>query len=414
VKMDANSILLRDGEDGLRRHFDSRISKFVPVADERSEPDNLEPLDLIDPRTLAGRPVPPREWHARNLIPHRTVTLLTGDGGTGKSLLALQLSVATVLRKTWIGREVTGGRALYLSAEDDQDEVHRRLDDICAGEGGSLEDLGDLRILPLAGLDAVLAAPQGKSSIIAGTRLWQRLQNACETFRPRLVILDTSADLYAGEENNRAQVRQFIGMLRGLALRLDLTVVLLSHPSLTGISSGTGLSGSTAWNNSVRSRLYFRRVISQDGIEADPDLRILETMKSNYGQTGEQISVRWQMGRFVADILQSPDAYEQVTAAIRTDRLFLDLVQAYTAEGRPVSAAPSPNFAPSVFAKDPRANGTSKAALATAMNRLFEAGRIRVESYGPPSRRLSRLLINTDTPQPKRENDPSNALQTSS
>ena len=43
---------------------------------------------------LDSKPVPAREWLVRELIPHRTVTLLSGDGGTGQSLLALQLAVA--------------------------------------------------------------------------------------------------------------------------------------------------------------------------------------------------------------------------------------------------------------------------------------------------------------------------------
>src|SRR5688500_3297013 len=84
-------------------------------------------LDLITPATLGGLPVPPRDWHVEPVIPHQTVTLLSGDGGTGKSLLALQLAVATALGSSWINRTVAGGRALYLSAEDDMDEVHRRL-----------------------------------------------------------------------------------------------------------------------------------------------------------------------------------------------------------------------------------------------------------------------------------------------
>src|SRR3712207_8191309 len=43
------------------------------------------------------------------------------------STLALQLGVATAARRPWIGRQVVGGRAAYLSAEDDIDELHRRL-----------------------------------------------------------------------------------------------------------------------------------------------------------------------------------------------------------------------------------------------------------------------------------------------
>ena len=38
--------------------------------------------------------MPPREWLVDALVPMKTVTLFSGDGGTGKSLLALQLAVA--------------------------------------------------------------------------------------------------------------------------------------------------------------------------------------------------------------------------------------------------------------------------------------------------------------------------------
>ena len=55
-------------------------------------------------RASQGRPVPERQWLVPDLIPDRTVTLLSGDGGTGKSLLALQLAVAAATGGRWIGR----------------------------------------------------------------------------------------------------------------------------------------------------------------------------------------------------------------------------------------------------------------------------------------------------------------------
>ena len=63
---------------------------------------------------------------------------------------------------------------------------------------------------------------------------------ACD-IRPKLIVLDNAADIYGGNENDRAQVRQFIGLLRGMAIASGAGVLLTSHPSLTGISTGTGL-----------------------------------------------------------------------------------------------------------------------------------------------------------------------------
>src|SRR6202008_3520491 len=119
-----------------------------------------------------------------------------------------------------------------------------------------------------------------------------------EDLGPALVVYDTLADLFAGNENSRPQARQFVQMLRGLALRTRSPALLLSHPSLTGLSSGTGTSGSTAWSNSARSRLYL-----EYQNEGDPDVRILKTMKSNYARIGAEIRLRWHNGIFVPDAL---------------------------------------------------------------------------------------------------------------
>ena len=47
------------------------------------------PLPVTGASALAKRTVARREWLVDGLIPARNVTLLSGDGGVGKSLLAL-------------------------------------------------------------------------------------------------------------------------------------------------------------------------------------------------------------------------------------------------------------------------------------------------------------------------------------
>ncbi len=106
--------------------------------------------------SLMGRPVPPREWLVDGLVPQKTVTLFRGDGGTGNSLLALQLAVAVASETGWIGKVVSGGRVIYLSAEDDE-ELHRRTFDIVRAAGLSFEELDCLTLRSLACEDALLA-----------------------------------------------------------------------------------------------------------------------------------------------------------------------------------------------------------------------------------------------------------------
>lgn len=167
--------------------------------------------------TLAGKAVPPREWHVDDLVPARTVTLLNGDGGTGKSLLALQLATATTQGGYWAGRQVKQGRAVYLSAEDDVDELHRRLADIAASSDISLADLADLTIAPMAGKDALLATPDGKGNVLKATKLFAALDALLHATEPALYVIDTLADVFGGEETNVRRLASLSGCFAGFA-----------------------------------------------------------------------------------------------------------------------------------------------------------------------------------------------------
>lgn len=336
---------------------------------------------------LSVRPVPEREWLAEGLIPMKTVTLFSGDGAVGKSMVALQASVAVVTGEPWLGRPVRPGRALFLTAEDDEDELHRRIDIIRHANGKQYEDLAGLTIRSLAGEDALLAVETQLALI--KSELFSELEARAEDDGACFICVDTAADTFPANENDRAKVRQFIGLLRGLALRQSAAVMLIAHPSLTGLATGSGLSGSTAWNNSVRSRLYLERVRDEQGYEPDPDRRLLTSKKSNYGPTGEEIAMRWQDGVFVGEEPES--GLDRQATGMKAERVFLALLREVTAQGRRVNALGGVHYAPKLFADLPSAEGCTKRALRAAMERLLKAGKLVIKSEGPPSRRVSYL-----------------------
>ena len=350
------------------------------------------PLTFIRLTDWHDQPMPERKWVVLNRVPLNSVTLLSGEGSVGKTILSLQLCVATVLARDWISAMPDPGPVVAICCEDDADELHRRLDAIVRHYGASFADLVDLYVLSLAGRDTLLATPR-RDGLIMPTKLFARVRDAATTIKPRLILLDNSADVFGGNENDRAQVRQFIGMLRGLAMAANAGLLLTSHPSLTGIATGTGLSGSTAWNASVRSRLYLKRATTAKDEEPDPNLRVLEVMKSNYGPVGETMMLRWKDGLF----LPTPAAggLEKLAREHKVDELFLMLLNCWNEQGRNVSEKHKANsYAPGRFAEEPeaKADHVSKRELAEGMERLFRANRIRSESYGPPSRDWSRLV----------------------
>jgi hypothetical protein len=348
----------------------------------------------IDAASLEGKPVPDREWQVHGLIPAKNVTLLYGDGGTGKSLLALQLGVAVVTGKPFFGHAVKQGRVEFITAEDSVDEMHRRLADIGRASGVPLGALAGLHLTSLADKDAMLAvAADSRGGALAVTALYGEMESVIADMRPALVVLDTLADVFGGNEIIRAQARQFIGMLRRLCLSYDCTIIVLAHPSLAGMDKGT--SGSTAWGNSVRSRLYFKRIHESDGSEQDEDARVLSVGKSNYGRVGLEIRTQWRAGIFAS----TGGGGDPMVTAAKAERVFLDLLAKYAAQNRYVSVSEGKSYAPFIFRSDAVKEGVGKVALKDAMLRLLNRKRIENAPYGAPSKNMFRLYA-IDLPTP--------------
>ena len=86
----------------------------------------------VDAGDFVGRPVPPRQWLIPGVLSCGGITMLGGDGGTGKSLLAVQLQVACALGAPWLGIATPRATTSFgFYCEDEEGELHRRLADIC-------------------------------------------------------------------------------------------------------------------------------------------------------------------------------------------------------------------------------------------------------------------------------------------
>ena len=266
---------------------------------------------------LDGKTIPERQWTVDGAIPHENVTLLSGDGGLGKTILALMLGTT---RTAWLGFDTMQGPFLYVGAEDDEDEIHRRLDQIRSELGLGWDGFTDFHFKSLVGEDAILATFDRSSQMMKATPRLLALEDRIVELGAVCAAIDTSADVFGGDEINRTQVRQFIGLLRGICRRTHCSILLLSHPSVAGMVSGSGISGSTAWNNSVRSRMYLEK-------GEDDDARTLKFMKSNYGPKGKPMALRYKFGLFV------PDEAAAAKTPAEADAMFLVMLDKYTDQG---------------------------------------------------------------------------------
>jgi RecA-family ATPase len=171
-------------------------------------------------------------------------------------------------------------------------------------------------------------------------------------------------------------------------------LVLVSHPSLTGIATGTGLSGSTQWHNSVRAREVLKPVKSKkenDGDEAaDTNLRVLEFHKNNYGPMSESIPLRYKDGLFLPVNQSTAD---QAARAAEAEQVFLSVAAKLIGQGLDLSPNVSRTYAPAVVAKQLDAKGYRKHEFEAAMQRLLDQNRIHIVEVGTASRKRKHLVV---------------------
>jgi RecA-family ATPase len=237
-------------------------------------------------------------------------------------------------------------------------------------------------VLCLLGQDATLCAV-GKSGRVEVTDLYRQLYQMAGDLKPKNISVDTLSRALAGNEIDRTQVYAFAMHMQALAMAAGGSVTVLSHPSLQGIASGSGISGSTAWHGAFRFRQYLTGNKVEAGEQPDSDLRQLEFKKNQYGPIAETIILRYGNGLFLP--VPGTSSLEAAAADQAVDELFLKLLARFTDQGRNLShRTNASNYAPRVFADEPEAKKWPRAkfALDQAMNRLFRADKIHVETYG--------------------------------
>jgi RecA-family ATPase len=358
------------------------------------KPERLPPLPFLDMSRWDVDKPPMRQWALHERIPLMQAALFSGEGGGGKSNSWLQECYAHAIGRDWLGMLPEPGGAWFVECEDDEKELHRRARCIADYYQTPISEAikGGLRLISFAGHDAVLATVS-KSGKIEPTPLYKALLEEAGDVKPKMIGIASSANVFAGSENDRSQVQQFVGMLTRIAMAANGAVNLISHPSLTGINTDSGLSGTTQWHNAVRARFYMRSVNPEPGEQPDSDLRELVFKKNNYGPIAHSIVLRYQRGLFLP--VQGVSSLDRAASEQIADDVFLDLLKRFTKANRNVSDRTGPGYAPAQFAREDEAKraGLNSKSLEAAMRRLFKVEKIENEPYGRPSRPHHRIAL---------------------
>jgi len=218
----------------------------------------------------------PRRDVVDGLLPEGYPTVLFGDGGMGKSYLALGISTCITLGRSFLGLAVQASNVLYLDWELDQAEFTRRAFRVARGMG--LER-------PPANLYYVSVAQ-------AFSRLLRPVKVFIEQEQVGLVVVDSIGLACAGDPELARDVIGFFALLKSLGA----TVLAIDHQSKLQEGQHYSLKtpfGSVYKGNLSRSLIQTERVAEQDG---QLDI-VLHHKKFTFGRLNGGLGVRIQFDK---------------------------------------------------------------------------------------------------------------------
>jgi RecA-family ATPase len=301
-------------------------------------PKEFEPLfDLEEARVerFVNYDPPPRRWLLVDCLPLGKVGLLVAPGGTGKSQLALQIaiSVATgVAVADWwqVGEK---GRVLALFAEEDEEELHRRVRTILRGVARTPEQEADLRgnlfIRSMTAADNLMTKADSVGSVTRTSYAERLCATVKELSDLKLIIIDPASRFRGGNENTAEDATRFVEALELIAKTTGATVLVLHHANKASTKDGeqnqTASRGSSALTDGVRFQMNLALVTDKQatdlGLEEGTKHEYIaaKITKSNYAPAGGMVFLR--RGEQGVLTYHEPSKAHRATQAVRLSLL---------------------------------------------------------------------------------------------
>lgn len=209
------------------------------------------PLDFILPGLLAG-----------------TVGALVSPGGTGKSMLGLEL-----LLQVGIGLDLCGfaagqkfptGKVVFLAAEDPQAAIEHRIHQV--GQYLTPDQRQALAnactVAPLMGYGVNIMEPEW----------FEYLDEMAQG--SRLVLIDTLRRVHTADENDSSEMAQVVGTMERVTTRRNTAILFLHHANKTAALNGQGdqqqaSRGSSVLVDNIRWQGYLAGMSSEEAKAAN-------------------------------------------------------------------------------------------------------------------------------------------------
>ena len=241
------------------------------------------------PRFSAERPwrpnarhLPQREWvYGKNYL-LGTVSALIGDGGVGKTSLAIAEAVAITTGRNLIGERTKwscGETVLYFNGEEPRLEIERRVYAVCQHykidpERELLSPRNSVGLHIVSGHDfPICIASAGPRGIIFDSTIVDAIQDYIGSNDIRVLIIDPFVSTHNVPENDNTAINAVVSAWKRLADRCNASVMLVHHtrkPLLGGAIENTvaDARGASALIDAVRSARVLNKMTEAEAVRS--------------------------------------------------------------------------------------------------------------------------------------------------
>lgn len=200
------------------------------------------PLRLYS--TLELLRLPPPTWLVDGILPAGALVGLYGAPGSFKSFIALDVALAVASGRTWHGQTCERHHVIYVAAEGGTGMGKRagawlRHNHVAPGEA-------DVAWL----VESVPVNPDSDQMDILFNRVNDELDTA-----PGLVVIDTLARCFEGDENTQEDMGRFVAGVDRMRHEFGATVIVVHHTRLGGDRE----RGNTAFRGAADTMVFVER-----------------------------------------------------------------------------------------------------------------------------------------------------------
>jgi len=261
-------------------HYD--IADFLEEGNSISDALMLAETVYIDPISFIECGVipsmqPEEEWILEPLVPTKTIILLDGLGGLGKSIFTMEMSFAVSTGKPFLLENITPVDkypVLYLSAEETRYRFNERLKKIQEAYGVATDRFFWISTLSETFKLNTSRIFRKENNQKTPTEVADFLDKAIDRIGPKLVVLDSFINFYGLDENKTEEAASFYDYIKQIIKRYGCSFIFLHHQTKEAMRGQANIfRGAMVFREQARTRIVMCKKHGQ---------RIVEIEKSNY------------------------------------------------------------------------------------------------------------------------------------